>query len=102
MLGNMHVGPARSVDISPDGEMIAVGLKDGSFNIINATNFKLWGKKRDRGQMINDVRYGAVVKFKCIFIMDWLLRRIPSRESSKRDTFPVNASSIASKIEKFK
>ena len=56
MLNKAKVGAARSVHISPDGEMVAVGLKNGGFLILNANSFKLWGQHRDRGQMINDIR----------------------------------------------
>ena len=51
------MGEARSVHISADGEMLAVGLKNGGFVVLNANNFKLWGQRRDRGQMINDIRF---------------------------------------------
>lgn len=56
MLHKMEVGPARSVDISPDGELAAVGLKNGGFTVITLNIFKVWGQRRDRGQMINDIK----------------------------------------------
>lgn len=56
MLNSLKVGPAHSASISPDGEMIAVGLKNGGFVILTASSFKPWGQRRDRGQCINDVR----------------------------------------------
>ena len=57
MLQRFDVGAARSVDISGNGEFIAVGLKSGGFVILNAETFKPWAQKRDRGKMINDIRY---------------------------------------------
>ena len=56
MMNRARVGEARSAHISADGEMLAVGLKNGGFVVLNANNFKLWGQRRDRGQMINDIR----------------------------------------------
>ena len=56
MLSKLKVGPARSVNMSPDGEMTAVGLKNGGFLILNTTTFKLWGQRRDRGSQINVIK----------------------------------------------
>ena len=56
MISRARVGPARSAHISADGEMLGVGLKNGGFVVLNANNFKLWGQRRDRGRMINDIR----------------------------------------------
>ena len=56
MLNKLSVGAARSVSSSADGEKVAVGLKNGGFIVLNASNFKVWGQRRDRGQMINDIR----------------------------------------------
>ena len=57
MTNKLKVGAARSCAISPDGEMIAVGLANGGFTVITAATFKVWGQHRDRGSVINDVRY---------------------------------------------
>ena len=56
MINKMAVGPARSADYSPDGEMVAVGLKNGGFVIITLATFRVWGQRRDRGSMINVIR----------------------------------------------
>ena len=48
---------ARSVAFSPDGELIAVGLKTGEFMLLSTTGLKLWGRKRDRGGSITDIRF---------------------------------------------
>ena len=61
MINRARVGEARSAHISADGEMLAVGLKNGGFVVLNANNFKLWGQHRDRGQMINDIRYRSTL-----------------------------------------
>ena len=54
------MGQARSVAYSPDGEMIAVGLKNGEFMVLLANGLKVWGKRRDRAGSINDVRLVGV------------------------------------------
>ena len=56
MLNKMLCGPARSADYSPDGEMVAVGLKNGGIVVINTGTFRVWGQRRDRGSMINVIR----------------------------------------------
>ena len=56
MLSSLKVGAARSAAMSPDGEMVAVGLKNGGFVIVIASTFRVWGQHRDRGKMINDIR----------------------------------------------
>ena len=74
MLNKLQVGPARSVAMSQDGEMIAVGLKNGGFIIMNAETFKVLGQRRDRGQMINDIRYVlAGVSSFCVKVCQLLL-----------------------------
>ena len=57
MLNKLAVGPARSANYSWDGEMIAVGLKNGGFVVLNTGTFRVWGQRRDRGSMINVIRY---------------------------------------------
>lgn len=58
MASKIKVGEAaRSVDVSPNGELIAVGLKNGSFQLITFSTFKVCGKHRDRGSVISVVRY---------------------------------------------
>ena len=56
MLHKLVTGPARSADISPNGELIGVGLKNGGFVLINMSGFTLWGQKRDRATAINVIR----------------------------------------------
>ena len=56
LLHKLECGAARSAAISPDGEMIAVGLKNGGVLLLNSNTFKTLGQRRDRGKMINDVR----------------------------------------------
>lgn len=52
----MKVGAARSACISPSGELIAVGLKNGGFVVLSSGDFKLWGQRRDRGSHINVIQ----------------------------------------------
>lgn len=56
MVARMEVGSARSASFSPDGDLIAVGLKTGEFILLATAGFKLWGRKRDRSAPINDIR----------------------------------------------
>jgi hypothetical protein len=56
MLHSLRVGAARSVHYSSDGEYLAIGLKNGEFLLLNASNLKLISKKRDRNKSIADIR----------------------------------------------
>ena len=62
MLNKLSTGAARSCAISPDGEMVAVGLKNGGLAVVHASSFKIWGQRRDRGEMINDIRLVNLAK----------------------------------------
>lgn len=42
---------------SPDGELLAIGLKTGEFLVINANSLKLVVRKRDRGNLIHAIKY---------------------------------------------
>ena len=46
----------RSVCVSPDGELVAAGCKNGEFMILNISNLKTVAKKRDRKQAVQDIR----------------------------------------------
>ena len=46
----------RSVCISPDGEMVAAGCKNGEFMILSISSLKTVAKKRDRKQAVQDIR----------------------------------------------
>ncbi|XP_055878559.1 echinoderm microtubule-associated protein-like 6 isoform X2 [Biomphalaria glabrata] len=59
----LDVTAARSVAFSPDGELIAVGLKTGEFLILSTTGLRLWGRKRDRAGAINDIRFSPNSKY---------------------------------------
>ena len=48
---------ARSAAFSPDGELLAVGLKSGAFVVLKTADLKVVAQKRDRHQAIQDVRY---------------------------------------------
>lgn len=67
MLNKLSVGAARSVDVSPDGEMVAAGLKNGGFVIVSSSSFRVWGQKRDRGSMVNVIKY--VKMLCCSFVL---------------------------------
>ncbi|KAH3854417.1 hypothetical protein DPMN_096959 [Dreissena polymorpha] len=56
-VAKLSVTAARSVCYSPDGEMIAVGLKTGEFIVLLANGLKTWGKRRDRAAAISDIRF---------------------------------------------
>lgn len=58
----MNLGhAARCAAYSPDGEMVAIGMKNGEFVILLVNSLKVWGKKRDRKSAIQDVRWEQVV-----------------------------------------
>lgn len=50
---------ARCAAYSPDGEMVAIGMKNGEFVVLLVNSLKVWGKKRDRKSAIQDIRYIA-------------------------------------------
>lgn len=56
MVGRLDVGSAKSASFSSDGEMVAVGLRNGEVMVLTVTGMKLWGKRRDRSGAINDVK----------------------------------------------
>ncbi|XP_035283834.1 echinoderm microtubule-associated protein-like 5 isoform X4 [Anguilla anguilla] len=58
MLNKVNLGhPARTVSYSPEGDMVAIGMKNGEFIILLVTSLKIWGKKRDRRSAIQDIRF---------------------------------------------
>ena len=57
MIKKVSVGvAARSAAFAPDGEMIAVGLKNGAFILMKSGDFKVLAEKRDRHQAVTDIR----------------------------------------------
>lgn len=57
----MNLGhAARCAAYSPDGEMVAIGMKNGEFVILLVNTLKVWGKKRDRKSAIQDIRYKKI------------------------------------------
>lgn len=59
----MNLGhAARCAAYSPDGEMVAIGMKNGEFVILLVNSLKVWGKKRDRKSAIQDIRYTAEIR----------------------------------------
>uniref|UniRef100_A0A8B9D2A6 EMAP like 5 n=2 Tax=Anser TaxID=8842 RepID=A0A8B9D2A6_9AVES len=58
MLNKVSLGhAARTVCYSPEGDMVAIGMKNGEFIILLVTSLKIWGKKRDRRSAIQDIRF---------------------------------------------
>uniref|UniRef100_A0A9J7WVP8 EMAP like 5 n=1 Tax=Cyprinus carpio carpio TaxID=630221 RepID=A0A9J7WVP8_CYPCA len=58
MLNKVNLGhPARAVSYSPEGDMVAIGMKNGEFIILLVSSLKIWGKKRDRRSAIQDIRF---------------------------------------------
>ena len=57
LLNKVNLGhAARCAAYSPDGEMVAIGMKNGEFVILLVNTLKVWGKKRDRKSAIQDIR----------------------------------------------
>lgn len=58
LLNKVSLGhPARCATYSPDGEMVAIGMRNGEFVLLLGTSLRLWGKKRDRRAAIQDIRW---------------------------------------------
>ncbi|XP_038631944.1 echinoderm microtubule-associated protein-like 5 isoform X6 [Scyliorhinus canicula] len=58
MLNKVNLGhPARTVAYSPEGDMVAIGMKNGEFIILVVTALTIWGKKRDRRSAIQDIKF---------------------------------------------
>ncbi|KAJ4939978.1 hypothetical protein JOQ06_029410, partial [Pogonophryne albipinna] len=58
MLNKVNLGhPARTIAYSPEGDMVAIGMKNGEFIILLVVSLKIWGKKRDRRSPIQDIRF---------------------------------------------
>ncbi|KAK7902027.1 hypothetical protein WMY93_018796 [Mugilogobius chulae] len=50
---------ARCVSYSADGDMLAVGMKNGEFLVLLSISLKMWAKKRDRSAPIQDIRFSS-------------------------------------------
>ncbi|TNM95484.1 hypothetical protein fugu_016567 [Takifugu bimaculatus] len=58
MLNKVNMGhPAHTISYSPEGDMVAIGMKNGEFIILLVASLKIWGKKRDRRSPIQDIRF---------------------------------------------
>ncbi|XP_072293600.1 echinoderm microtubule-associated protein-like 6 isoform X2 [Eucyclogobius newberryi] len=58
LLNKVCVGhAARCVSYSADGDMLAVGMKNGEFLVLLSISLKMWTKKRDRSAPIQDIRF---------------------------------------------
>nr|XP_033956112.1 echinoderm microtubule-associated protein-like 6 [Pseudochaenichthys georgianus] len=58
LLNKVCVGAAaRCVSFSADGEMLAVGMKNGEFLLLLTNSLKVWAKKRDRSIALQDIRF---------------------------------------------
>lgn len=64
MLNKATIGtPARSLAYSPDGEKLAVGLKNGEFAILAMPALDMWGRKRDRSKAVQDLKFSPDSKY---------------------------------------
>ncbi|KAK1333067.1 hypothetical protein QTO34_006601 [Cnephaeus nilssonii] len=64
LLNKVNLGhAARCAAYSPDGEMVAIGMKNGEFVILLVNSLKVWGKKRDRKSAIQDIRISQDSRF---------------------------------------
>ncbi|XP_061084049.1 echinoderm microtubule-associated protein-like 6 isoform X3 [Conger conger] len=58
LLNKVSLGhAARCTGYSADGEMVAIGMRNGEFIVLLVNSLKVWGKKRDRSAAIQDVRF---------------------------------------------
>ncbi|XP_071162130.1 echinoderm microtubule-associated protein-like 6 [Mytilus edulis] len=63
MVGRLEVGAAKSASFSRDGELVAVGLKNGEVMVLTVNGMKMWGKRRDRSGAISDVKFSSDGKY---------------------------------------
>ncbi|XP_069772417.1 echinoderm microtubule-associated protein-like 5 isoform X2 [Narcine bancroftii] len=64
MLNKVNLGhPAQTVAYSPEGEMVAIGMKNGEFIILMVTSLTIWGKKRDRRSAIQDIKFSPSAQY---------------------------------------
>ncbi|KAF6128651.1 hypothetical protein HJG60_000539 [Phyllostomus discolor] len=64
MLNKVTLGlAARTVCYSPEGDMVAIGMKNGEFIVLLVSSLKIWGKKRDRRCPIHDIRFSPDSRF---------------------------------------
>ncbi|KAH0622863.1 hypothetical protein JD844_025641, partial [Phrynosoma platyrhinos] len=64
LLNKVNLGhAARCAAYSPDGEMVAIGMKNGEFIILLVNSLKVWSKKRDRKSAIQDIRISPDNRF---------------------------------------
>ncbi|XP_037602711.1 echinoderm microtubule-associated protein-like 5 isoform X2 [Sebastes umbrosus] len=64
MLNKVNLGhPARTISYSPEGDMVAIGMKNGEFIILLVASLKIWGKKRDRRSPIQDIRFSPSSRY---------------------------------------
>ena len=47
----------RSIDVSPNGKMAAVGFRDGSFRIYTTKDWKIATEKKDRKSWVQDLKF---------------------------------------------
>lgn len=57
MIKRMAIGATKAVNFSADGSLLAVGLKNGGVAIVSTNDWQTIVQKRDRGSMVNDIRY---------------------------------------------
>ncbi|XP_034041299.1 echinoderm microtubule-associated protein-like 6 [Thalassophryne amazonica] len=58
LLNKVCIGHAACcVSYSADGEILAVGMKNGELLLLLANSLKIWAKKRDRSAAIQDIRF---------------------------------------------
>jgi WD40 repeat protein len=60
---------ARSCEFSPDGSIIAVGMKDGSVLVIKTDTFEELKMITNRNSEISDVKFSPSMIFKCYQII---------------------------------
>uniref|UniRef100_A0A4W4FP77 HELP domain-containing protein n=1 Tax=Electrophorus electricus TaxID=8005 RepID=A0A4W4FP77_ELEEL len=88
LLNRVSLGhPAKCASYSPDGEMVAVGMKNGEIVIFLTNSLKMWGKKRDRSSAIQDIRFSP----------DKLLLGVGSAESTV-DLYDLTQGSSISRV----
>ena len=85
---------ARSVDVSPNGKMAAVGFREGTFRIYLTKDWKLATEKKDRKEWIQDIKFSPNGEYLAVGSHDNFIDVYNIEQSFKKFTFKGHSSFI--------
>lgn len=85
---------ARSVCVSPNGKMVAVGFRDGSFRIYLTKDWKLAAEKKDRKEWIQDMKFSPNGEYLAVGSHDNFIDVYNIEQKFKKFTFSGHSSFI--------